>query len=184
MSCVTLHIPTVAASMLGYSLATFLWQQLLPNTVSCHIHALTQSWAVVVESLPSWKARLPWSLTLLPLLWGTGRTLASAAAASSHLCYWGSRSIGSCCHIPALGVTGQETGEAFSPNWAVLAAEQPHLLWGKGCGLDGSLQQAGFNIPGDPRLNLFRFYLLCLAQTLERIQDHLCPHGFFSGPQH
>lgn len=71
----------------------------------------------------------------------------------------------------------------FLPNWAMLAAEQLHLLWGKGCGLDGSLQQAGFDVTGHPRLDLFRLYLLCLAQTLEWIQDPLCPHGLFSGPQ-
>lgn len=175
MSCVTLHIPTVTASMLGYSLATFLWQQLLPNAVSCGIHALTGSWAVTIESLLSRKASLPWSPMLLPLLWGGHwpqqlQHLPLSAA-------WPSEAL-------AAAVTGQDTGEAFLPNWAVLAAEEPHLLWGKGCGLDGSLQQAGSDVPGRPRLDLFRLYLLCLAQTLEWIQDLLCPHGHFSGPQH
>lgn len=177
MSCVTLHIPTVAASTLSYSLATFLWQQLLPNAVSCNIRALTGSWAVTVESLLLRKARLPWSPTLLSLLRGAGRALAPAAAASSHLRCAASRGIGSRCHIPALGVTGQETGETFLPNWAMLAARQPRLLWGKGCGLDGSLQQAGLDVPSHPRLDLFRLYLPSLAQTLEWIQDPLCPHG-------
>lgn len=160
---VTLHIPTVWASMLSYFLAIFLWQQLLPNAVSCDIHVLTKSWAVTVKSLLSQKARLPWSPMLLHLLWGVGRATAPAAAASCHLCCLASRGTGSCYYISALGATGQETREAFLPNWAMIAAEWSHLLWRKGWGHDGSLQQAGFDVQGHSRLDLFRlFFSVCV----------------------
>lgn len=141
-------------------------------------------WAVTVESLPSRKARLLWSPMLLPLPRGARRALAPAAAASSHLCCLASRGIGSHCHIPALRVTSLDTGETFLPNWAMLAAVQSHLLLGKRCGLNGSLQQVGFNVPGHPRLDLVRLYLLCLSWTLEWIQEPLCPHRLSCGPQH
>lgn len=122
MSCVALHIPGVATSMLGYSLATFPRQQLLPNAVSCDIRALAGSWAVTAESLPSWKARLPrvprccgqrggqWPRQLQPV------PICAARPPEA----------------PARAEPGQEQGEAFVLNWAMLTPEQPHLLWGKG----------------------------------------------------
>lgn len=140
------------------------------SELSCHSHIppVPESWAALL------------SHTTAP---SVGRTLAAAAAASSQLCCSASGGIGSCCQVPALGVTGQEAGET-SFAWAMLDAEQPHLHWGKGSGLDRSLQQAGFDDPGHPRLDFSSLYLLCFAQTLEWIQDSLCPHELFSGPQH
>lgn len=44
---------------------------------------------------------------------------------------------------PSSGCYRAGSRRSILPNWALLAAEQAELLWGKDCGLDGSLQQDG-----------------------------------------